>query len=65
VQNTEVTHQREEKVQAQEECVVTYINNDNYSVDKHRDEHFAGQPYQKIIAIQEINSIYLQNVQVH
>jgi hypothetical protein len=47
VQNIEVIHQLEGRVQVQEEYVVMYTNNDNYSVDKHRDEYFVDQPYQK------------------
>jgi hypothetical protein len=45
VQNIEVIHQQEEKVLVLEVYVVMYINNDNYFVDMHRDEHFVDRPY--------------------
>jgi len=47
VQNIVIILLLEQKVLVQEVVLVMYINNDNYFVDKHKDEHFVDQPITK------------------
>jgi hypothetical protein len=44
VQNIVIILLLEQKVLVQEVVLVMYINNDNYFVDKHKDEYFVDQP---------------------